>query len=139
MFEPTTPQYRRAVIRPNDAFALSSTEALPSSSSIEHPTLPAPFDALPPFAQQIAAEYSPRQAVLALARHLAIGGRECRPTLPLAPKEWPAITVAELLMLATGNPYRMELKREHPSYEFSLPRLCAVQAILPVLHIPGGI
>lgn len=82
-------------------------DSLRSSSSALHlPRFNTSLDDLPPFVQSIAEAFSPRQALLAYARHIAIGGRDIRPTLPLAEHPIPAFDEAHLICLRDGNPFQ---------------------------------
>lgn len=118
MFELPIQQYQRAAPQPDQRLPLAAANAPSSHSSSRCTALPEAFDALPSFTKEIANDYSPRQAVLALARHVAIGGRDTRPTLPIPSFEWPAITDAQLLLLTSGRMYHAELIRENTTYQF---------------------
>jgi hypothetical protein len=112
--------YRLFTIHPS---GLSKGDYQPKSS-LSAPCLPpgnTPIEDLPPFVQRIAEAFSTRQALLAYARHVAIGGRDVRPTLPLATHWIDALDGTNLIALRDGNPWQADATPSSDTHYRSFP------------------
>jgi len=123
LYQPDT-EYTRAILSQNPdiselSLSTSQTTPRPLNADTSSPSLPEAFYKLPKFVHDIAAAYrSPRQAVLAYAHHLAIAGRDSRPTMPLLERELSEVSRMFLLMLSIGDHFQAELHRDSPNYKF---------------------